>query len=145
MIKKLFLSLCLMLCVAVGAKSQSLVTEITWTTSDYTTYQGLLVLYPNNTGDFVVKFYNPSVGWVWVHQKATLTNQYDVYGSCTSYITCSYPQTQPYVPYYADNFVVYPNGQMYTQDAQGAWSTLITAMVIQQPYWSGKFREYGLK
>ena len=144
MIKKLF-SLVLFICVAVGAKSQSTVVEITWTSADYTTYQGLMVMYPNNMGDFVVKFHNPSVGWVWVHQNAMLTNEYDYYGNCTSYITCSYPTVNPsYVPYAADNFICYPNGQMYTQDAAGTWSTMIVANPIQPAYWQSKLREYGL-
>ncbi len=123
---------------------QSMVTEIKWTVASGT-YQGLLVLYPNNLGDFVVKFYDYNVGWVWCHQNAVLTNQYDAYGNCTSYISCSNPQTKPYVPYAADNFLVYPNGAMYTQDYAGNWSTLITAVVVQPVYWHSKFLEYGLR
>lgn len=124
--------------------SQSMVTEISWMDVEQTTYQGLLVLYPNNQGHFRVKFYHPVAGWVWVGQNATLTNQYDMYGNCTSFINCSYPQTSPYVPYSADNFIVYPNGTMYTQDYQGKWSTRIVARVIQPVYWQSKFSEYGL-
>lgn len=124
--------------------SQSMVSEITWTDSESTTYEGLLVLYPDNTGIFKVKFYNSVVGWVWVLQSAILTNRYDIYGNCTSFINCSYPRTSPNVGYSADNFLVYPNGTMYTQDYQGKWSTLIYATIIQQRYWKSKFREYGL-
>lgn len=127
------------------AKSQSMVSEITWTDANYITYQGLLVLYPNNRGDFMVKFYDANIGWVWCHQKATLTNQYDAYGNCLSYINCSYPKTSPSVPYSADNFLIYPNGAMYTQDYSGNWSTLITAYVVQSAYWQSKMQEYGLR
>jgi len=142
---KLFVVVLFLIFLSCKSYGQSMVTEITWTDAEYTTYKGLLVLYPNNQGCFKVKFYNESVGWIWVYQNAVLNNQYDYYGNCTSFINCSYPQAEPYVPYSADNFVVYPNGAMYTQDYSGKWSTLITAIVIQSQYWNRKFQEYGLK
>lgn len=131
------------LCVTNGF-SQSKVTEITWTAIGPKTYYGLLVLYPNNQGSFIVKFYDHHLGWITCQQDAVLTNRFDVFGNCTSFINCYYPKTTPNVPYSADNFIIYPNGTMYAQDAMGAWSTLITATSINPIYWQTKFNEYGL-
>ena len=142
--KTIILFLLLILYRVDKSNSQSFVSEITWVDANNITYQGLLVLYPNNYGDFMVKYYHPYAGWIWCHQNAQLTNQYDAYGNCTSFINCSNPQTQPYQPYSADCFLVYPNGSMYTQDYAGNWSTLITAIVIQPAYWNSKLKEYGL-
>ena len=126
------------------AKSQSSVTEITWTAADYIQYKGLLVLYPNNQGIFRVTYYLPTINsWVWVDQKAILSNTFDAYGNCTSYIHCSNPRSIPNVPYAADAFVIFPNGNMYTQDSSGKWSTLIRGIMLQPQYWQAKFREYG--
>ena len=122
-----------------------MVSEITWTDAEYVTYKGLLVLYPNNEGFFVVKFYNSTYGLVYCFQNAKLTNQYDMYGNCTSFINCSYPRVTPNLPYAADNFIVYPNGYMYTQDYYGKWSTLINCVVIQPEYWKMKLKEYGIE
>lgn len=138
------LFLLIVICVTKGF-SQSQVTEITWTGIGPKTYYGLLVLYPNNQGSFIVKFYDHYLGWITCHQDAVLTNRFDVFGNCTSVINCYYPKTTPNVPYVADNFIIYPNGAMYTQDAMGAWSTLITATAIHPIYWQTKFLEYGLK
>jgi len=142
--KKIILFIFLTFNVIGFSYAQSMVTEISWVDVEQTSYQGLLVLYPNNQGYFKVKFYNPTVGWVWVVQNAELRNNYDMYGNCTSYINCSYPQTSPYVPYSADNFIIYPDGSMYTQDYYGKWSTLIVARVIPQGYWRDKFIEYRI-
>ena len=49
-----------------------------------------------------------------------------------------------YVPYSADNFIVYPDDSMYTQDYYGKWSILISARVIPAGYWRDKFIEYGI-
>ncbi len=125
------------------AKSQSVVTEISWNIYDQN-YTGLLVLYPNNKGILKIKTFTAGVGWVWVLQDATLTNQYDVYGNCTSFINCRNPRTVPYIPWAADNFVIYPNGSMYTQDASGTWSTQIVAYVVAPQYWKNKFQEYAI-
>lgn len=143
--EKLLITVVALFLSFITAYGQSHVSEIRWIDSESTTYTGLLVLYPNNSGVFKVKFYHPSVGWIWIYQKAKLTNQFDNYGNCTSFINCSYPQASPNVPYSADNFIVYPNGAMYTQDYSGKWSTQIVSVVIAQQYWQRKFQEYGLK
>ena len=134
----------LMFCIPKLSNAQSMVTEISWNMYNQN-YTGLLVLYPNNRGIFKVKTYNASVGWVWIQQDAVLTNQYDIYGNCTSYINCYNPKTNPYIPYAADNFLVYPNGAIYTQDSAGNWSTQIVAMVVPDYNWQYKFNEYGIK
>lgn len=126
------------------ADCQSMVTEISWNVYNQN-YKGLLVLYPNNRGTLKIKTFIAGTGWVWVQQDAVLTNQYDFWGNCTSYINCYNPKTTPYVPWAADNFVIYPNGAMYTQDASGTWSTQIVAYVVARLYWQSKFREYGIK
>lgn len=126
------------------ARCQSMVTEISWNVYNQN-YTGLLVLYPNNRGTLKIKTFIVGTGWVWVQQDAVLTNQYDYLGNCTSYINCYNPKTTPYVPWAADNFVVYPNGAMYTQDASGTWSTQIVAYVVATQNWQSKFREYGIK
>lgn len=141
---------CIMICLFVvfgAGKSfaQSTVMEISWTDVEYVNYKGLLVLYPNNQGFIKTKFYHAQIGDVWVSQNAVFSCQYDLMGNMTSYINCSYPKTQPNVPYSADNFVIFPNGNMYTQDYSGKWSTLVTAVVIQPTYWSAKFREYKIQ
>lgn len=125
--------------------AQSTVMEISWTDVEYVNYKGLLVLYPNNQGFIKTKFYHAQIGDIWVYQNAVFSYQYDFMGNMTSYINCSYPQTQPNVPYSADNFVIFPNGRMYTQDYSGKWSTLVTAIAIQPAYWSAKFREYKIQ
>lgn len=143
--KTIILSLFLLLAIRVSPSiAQSTVMEISWTDVEYTNYKGLLVLYPNNQGFLKVKFYNNDVGTVWVYQSALLTCQYDYMGNCTSYINCSYPQADPYVPYAADNFIIFPNGNMYTQDYSGKWSTYISAVLIQPVYWTNKFKEYKI-
>lgn len=124
--------------------SQSTVWEISWTDVEYVNYKGLLVLYPDNTGFFKTKYYLTGVGDVWVYQNALFSVQYDIFGNMTSYINCSYPKTQPEVPYAADNFIVFPNGSMYTQDYLGKWSTLVSAVLIQPVYWAAKFKEYRI-
>ena len=126
-----------------ASKAQSMVTEISWN-AYYTNYTGLLVLYPNNQGILKLHFYTPQTGVVWVEQDATLTNQYDIFGNCTSYINCRNPRTSANTIYYADNFIVYPNGSMYTQDAAGVWSTQIVAQVIPTYNWQAKMRQYNI-
>lgn len=125
-------------------KAQSMVMEVSWNVYNQN-YTGLLVLYPNNKGLFKLKTFLAGTGWVWVTQDAVLSNQYDIFGNCTSYINCYNPKTNPYVPWAADNFVIFPNGSMYTQDASGTWSTQIVACLINGVYWQSKFREYGIK
>ena len=140
--KVICLVILLVLCPNI-AKSQSMVTEISWNVYNQN-YTGLLVLYPNNQGVLKIKTFIVGTGWVWVLQDAVLTNQFDAWGNCTSYINCFNPITSPYVPWSADNFIVYPNGTMYTQDASGTWSTQIVAYVVPRQYWQSKFREYKL-
>lgn len=126
------------------ADSQSMVTEISWNV--YTqNYKGLLVMYPNNRGILRVKTFIAGTGWVWVQEDAVRTNQFDSWGNCTTYINCYNPKTVPYVPWSADNFVIFPNRAMYTQDASGTWSTQIGAYIVPAQYWPGKFREYGFR
>lgn len=126
------------------AEAQSLVMEVSWNVYNQN-YTGLLVMYPNNKGIFKVKTFIVNIGWVWVTQDAVLTNKYDILGNCTSYINCYNPKTNPYVPWSADNFVIFPNGSMYTQDASGTWSTQIVASLINAMYWQSKFREYNIR
>ena len=121
-------------------KGWSTVMEIQWEQSGIT-YTGLLLLYPNNTGCFKVKYFYGS--WIWCYQDARLTSTRDVFGNVTSYINCYNPKCA--LPYAADNFVIYPNGNMYTQDAAGNWSTLIQAVIIDPRYWAIKKNEYGLR
>lgn len=141
---KRIISILLFIMVTIGCRAQSMVTEISWDIYDQN-YTGLLVLYPNNRGTLKVKTFVPGTGWVKVTEDAVLTNQYDMWGNCTSFINCYNPRTTPYVPWAADNFLVYPNGTMYTQDASGTWSTAIVAYVVPKYNWNDKFREYGIK
>lgn len=128
---------------AQNARAQSAVLEITWNV--YTTYKGLMVTYPDNSGLFVVNFWSPDIAQnVTVLQDVRVSYQYDIYGNCTTFLNCFNPETYPYVPYSADNFVIYPNGTMYTQDYSGNWTTAIIATMIDPRMWSAKFREYGL-
>lgn len=129
-----------------GVKAQSSVTEISWT-APTGNYYGLLVLYPSNQGTFIVKYY-AHYTWIRVVQDAMLTNQYDVFGNCTSFINCYNPRASINFPgetYFADSFIVYPDGSMYTQDAAGTWSTLITAYVVPPANWKSKFIEYNYR
>ncbi len=141
--KKFILIILLSLVTTNYVHAQSSVVEISWVTH-YIQYNGLMVMYPDNTGIFVVKYFLPNIGWIWVTQDAVLTNQYDLNGHCTSFINCYYPKSVPQVPYAADNFIIYPNGAMYTQDALGNWSTLITARPVERRFWPVKFTEYRL-
>lgn len=128
-----------------GVKAQSIVSEVSWNVYG-TNYKGLIVIYPNNMGFVKIKTYIPEAGGtVWVLEDAVLNNQYDIYGNCTSYIYCSNPRTVPYVPWAADNFVMFPNGSMYTQDAAGTWSTYIAAYKVPTYQWQSKFREYDIE
>jgi len=128
-------------------KAQSMVTEIQWTVQPVT-YNGLLVLYPNNQGAFIVKF-RAGYTIVSVIQNAVLTNQYDIFGNCTSYINCYNPRSMtpgyPSQNYAPDSFIVYPNGNMFAQDAAGNWSTLIRATVVPPHAWHSKFLEYNYR
>lgn len=142
--KKKAVLMLFLLILPLMVKAQSMVTEISWNVYNQN-YTGLLVLYSNNKGILKVKTFILGTGWVWVQQDAVLTNQYDMWGNCTSYINCYNPKTTPYVPWAADNFVVYPNGAMYTQDASGTWSTRIVAYVVPTYNWQAKFREYGIR
>ena len=142
-LKKIIL-FCLLVVMSIVCRAQSTVTEISWNVYNQN-YTGLLVLYPNNRGILKIKTFIAGTGWVWVQQDAVLTNQYDPFGNCTSYINCYNPRTAPYVPWAADNFIVYPNGAMYTQDASGTWSTAIVAYVVQPINWQSKFKEYGIQ
>lgn len=135
---------CIFLLYPLMMKSQSMLMEISWNV--YTqNYKGLLVMYPNNQGFLKIKTYIANIGWVWVYEDARMSFQYDFLGNRTTFINCYNPQTSPYVAWAADNFVVYSNGAMYTQDASGTWSTLISAYVVPARNWQNKFREYRIK
>lgn len=125
-------------------KAQSSVMEVSWNVYS-TNYTGLLVLYPNNQGILKICSYDPALGTTWIEQDATLTNQYDVFGNCTSYINCRNPRTSSNIVYYADNFVIFPNGRMYTQDAAGTWSTQIVAQMIPSYNWQAKMKQYNIR
>lgn len=145
MLRKVCLVFTLFILINIGkCFSQSTVMEITWTDVEYVNYKGLLVLYPNNNGFIKIKYYLTGVGDVWVYQDAIFSYQSDYFGNITSYINCFNPNTQPYTPYSADNFVIFPNGRMYTQDYSGKWSTLVSAVNISYAYWSMKFKEYNI-
>lgn len=137
--KKILVILLLSLCV-ITSRAQSTVLEIQWGQSGVT-YTGLLLLYPNDTGCFKVKYFYGS--WVWCYQDARVSYSRDIYGNVTTYINCYNPKCA--MPYAADNFVIYPNGNMYTQDAAGNWSTLIQAVIVDPMYWAMKKNEYGLR
>lgn len=143
--KKSFLALVLfLLTFPMICKAQSSVMEVSWNV--YTTnYTGLLVLYPNNQGILKICSYDPNIGTIWIEQDATLTNQYDIFGNCTSYINCRNPRTSANIVYYADNFVIFPNGRMYTQDAGGTWSTQIVAQMISTYNWQSKMKQYNIQ
>ncbi len=135
----------LLLTTPLLSKAQSMVTEISWNFYG-DNYTGLLVLYPDCSGILKIKTFVTGIGWVWVQEDAVLTNRYDMWGNCTSYINCYNPKTNPsYVPWAADNFIIYPNGNMFTQDALGGWSTQIVAYVVPAYNWQNKFKEYGIQ
>lgn len=140
--RKLLTTLALVFCGVCAANAQSRVVEISWMDHEYTQYQGVIVIYPDNSGMVYSRFYNPSVGTVYVSQSAILTNTYDYYGYCTSYVNCMYPSTTPYVPYSADNFVFFPDGSVYTQDYSGKWSTAVQHRVVPQYNWNSVINNY---
>ena len=147
--KQLFLKLGVVITLVLAscsiAKAQSNVMEITWNMGNVP-YKGLMVIYPNNTGKFVVNYWNYNLQtYVRVMQDVRVNYQYDLYGNYTTFLNCYYPKTYPSSPYSADNFIIYPNGAMYTQDYAGAWSTAIIAQGISPNLWQSKFREYGLQ
>lgn len=127
------------------SKAQSTVSELSWNDATGATQSGLLVLYPNNKGFLKLKSFIPQVGWVWVLEDAVFSFQTDFYGNTTYYINCFNPRTSPYVPWSADNFVIYPNGSMFTMDAAGMWSTQIRMNAIANYNWQRKFNEYGVQ
>lgn len=143
--KESFIALALcMLTFPLICKAQSSVMEVSWNV--YTTnYTGLLVLYPNNQGILKICSHDPNIGTIWIEQDATLTNQYDIFGNRTSYINCRNPRTSANIVYYADNFVIFPNGSMYTQDAGGTWSTQIVAQMIPTYNWQLKMKQYNIQ
>lgn len=124
-------------------KAQSTVMEISWQVYS-STHTGLLVLYPNNEGFLKLCYYDPNVGTAWVEEDAVLTNTFDGYGNCTSFINCFNPRTYPYVQWSADNFVINPDGSMFTMDAAGTWSTLIAARIVPAYEWRSIFNQYNI-
>ena len=74
-----------------------------------------MVTYPYNTGIFVVNYWHPEMQTnITVVQDVSIRNQSDMYGNCTTFLNCYNPKAYPYTPYSADNFIIYPNGAMYT-------------------------------
>ena len=142
--KRFLAAMLFIVAIITTCKAQSSVMEVSWNVYS-TNYTGLLVLYPNNQGILKICSYDPSVGTIWIEQDATLTNQYDIFGNCTSYINCRNPRTSANIVYYADNFVVFPNGRMYTQDAAGTWSTQIVAQMVPAYNWQAKMQQYNIK
>lgn len=144
--KRLILVLVAVFGLQWAAQAQSLVARISWMDVEYTQYHGLLVLYPNNSGNLFVYFYNQTVGDVAVTQNARLHNSYDMYGNCTTYVYCSHPKTSsPFVSYSADNFVFFPNGGVFTQDYSGKWSTAVNCRVLPQDEWEEAYEDFGLE
>lgn len=127
----------------VQAQQINVVMEISWYAYGIN-YNGLMVTYTDNTGDFVVNYYLPNVGYIQVFQDVRIRNQYDSWGNCTSYLYCYDPVSDPPIAYSPDNFVIYPNGNMYTQDDNGVWSTTITARVVPSSQWRTTLRKYGI-
>lgn len=142
--KFLLLFSSLLICASFEANAQARVVEISWMDYEYTQYQGVIVMYANNKGMVYSRFYNPMVGTVYVSQQATLTNTYDYFGNCTSFINCSYPDTTPYVPYSADNFAFFPDGSVYTQDYSGKWSTVVQYRIVPEYDWGNVIDSYSL-
>ena len=92
--KESFLALVLfLLTFPMICKAQSSVMEVSWNVS-LLTIQGCF-LYPNNQGILKICSYDPNICTIWIEQDATVTNQYDVFGNCTSYINCRNPMASP--------------------------------------------------
>lgn len=125
------------------AQSVNNMMEISWYAYGVT-YSGLMVTFTDNTGGFVVDFYHNGVGYVRVVQDVNVRYQYDAWGNCTTYLYGYNAVSSPSVYYSPDSFVIYPNGMMYTQDASGVWSTMITARMVPSYQWSSTLRKYGL-
>ena len=118
------------------SKSIQVVTEISWMVG-YVTYTGLMVIYTDNIGIF--KIISPSV----IIQDAYFNNP----GTGYTYFSCSNPRYangSPATGYFADNFVVSPNGQMYACDAAGVSSMMVAYNIINPNYWQTKLNYYGL-
>ena len=107
-------------------------------------YSGLMVTFSDNTGGFVVDYYLNGVGYVKVVQSVNVRYQYDAWGNCTTFLYGYDAVSDPPVAYSPDSFIIYPNGNMYTQDASGVWSTMITARIVPGYQWNSVFRKYGL-
>lgn len=140
--KRLFLMIVILVLSTSYIKAQVRVVEIRWIDCEQTTYQGVIVMDSDSQGKLYSKFYHPSAGIVYVSQQVTMSHNYDLFGNCTSYLYCSYPNTTPYVPYTADNFIFYPNGAIYTQDYSGKWSTVVQQRLVPVDYWSDVIRSY---
>lgn len=138
--KKILIALITTICFGLGANAQSLVAEIGWTDVDNIYYQGVLVMYPNNQGALYVRYYHPITGNVAVTQSAVMSSDYDG----TTYVCCGYPNTNPYVPYTADNFIFFTDGSVYTQDYSGKYSTNVAYRVVPSNQWYGVFAKYGI-
>lgn len=127
----------------VQAQQVNNVMEISWYCYGIN-YTGLMITYTDNTGDFVVNYYLNNVGHIRVWQSIDVRHQYDAWGNCTTFLIGYNAESYPSVPYSPDSFIIYPNGNMYTQDANGVWSTLITAKIIAKYQWNNAFRKYGI-
>lgn len=146
--KKLIATLSTILIMSGTLSAQSLLHgmdsmyEIRWNVEGVL-YKGLLAYYDDGQAVLTVNYYLYPYGTISVVETAVIQNDCDYFGNCTTYIFCTNPVSYPAVPYAADNFVIYPNGSMYAQDAFGSWTNLITANIVPRMSWRHKLREYG--
>ncbi len=117
--------------------------EISWYAYG-ATYSGLMTTYADNTGDFIVNYYRPNVGYIQVHQDVRVNTKCDGWGNCITYLYGYNVTSDPPVAYIPDNFVIYPNGTVYTQDYNGMWSIPVTARIVPVNQWRATLRRYGI-
>ena len=128
---------------SVQANRIRLMIEISWYAYGIN-YNGLMLTSTDNTGMFFVNYYLPNVGYIQVVQDVRIRNQYDRWGNCTTFLYGYNVVSDPPVAYSPDNFIIYPNGSMYTQDNNGVWSTAIAARVVPENQWRTPMRKYGI-
>lgn len=127
----------------VQAQEINIMMEISWYVNGLN-YNGLMVTYDDDTGDFIVNAYLPYVGYIQVFQDIRINTQCDGWGNCTTYFYGYNAVSDPPIAYSPDNFVIFPDGTMFTQDDSGTWSTAITARVVPVSQWRTTLRKYGI-
>lgn len=127
----------------VQAQEISVIMEISWQVYGIN-YHGLMVTYTDNTGDFIVDTYLPNIGYVRIFQDIRVNIQCDGWGNCTTFLYGYNAVSDPPVAYSPDNFVIYQDGSMFTQDDSGTWSTAISARIVPTIQWKSTLRKYGL-